>query len=639
MNKKFTLVLLLTVALCIFLTLSACTPNPSTSVPTSENSEITSVDSNENVNSSITSENSENSSVSGGNQSAIDSTIDSTFDSSTEGYVCPGCGENLGNTKHTVCGVCGNYSCVGDHKKCNTHGGNQTETCNHTADGLTMVSSEEVICGWVEFYTHYICTVCNKYFYYDETSVTLFVECGDCNGDKQDGHFCTNCNRLVREICYHCTHCLSCCECNFDDLTQYCPKCSCTVSFQEGFNATCDHPGLLSTYYCGACDFSYYIADGRYVPTTEAGYVEIPPLGHKTENGVPVCLNCGYLYSENYCVGCLGTEYTSGTCCFDYMSSSFVRPIEYGGQLRVMRGDSWIRLDFWYNEHTKSATLEYKTKTVDSYGYTNIATITGSAKRISEFVVEFTPTQATIHAVNHFDANLNGEVYTVNVDSNKISYFSFEDCYQYWEDNTNEGAHAKLFAYLNMPFEICEDCHGLKDFKNHGTCGEIGCGKSLCKGHVHGKCDHENVSEYYDAYCGMGFHYKCNDCGEILFAFFMGGETPVLTVCEECKRLNEENGGYGDKEEGGDNGSIGGDNGENGEGGENWGEGGMGVSISLNGKEMFLPYFNFIDLISEFYGDGSTINYIVYNYKLFENIEDVLYITMSDGDMIEIYEY
>ena len=444
---------------------------------------------------------------------------------------------------------------------------------------------------------------------------------------------------MVRELCSHCTYCLTCCECNFEDLTTYCPECTAEVSYYEGFEPSCDHPGLYDTYQCNSCNITYRIEGSTYIKL-ENGYAEIAPLGHRTENGVPACLNCGYLYSDSVCVGCLKSEYGSGTCCFDYFSTAFIMPVEYTAQLRTQIDGVWVRLDLYYDEHRNYASLDYKLKYQDDYGYTEIATITASARRITNYVIEFVPTSATVWYRNHTDGSMDLYGTELQIDTTKISYFSIEHSYQYWEDGSNEGASSRLFAYMNFPFEICEDCRGIASLGGHGVCSEAGCGKSLCAGHVHGECDHENIEEYYESYCGMAMHYKCNDCNQILFASY-NGSGEYLAVCEECLRLKEEMGGSDGKDDGSEgseygDGSEGDEGSEGGEGGFG-GEGGMGINVVLNGNEIFVPYFNFVDLIYEYYGDVSNVKYIVYNGMLIENVEEALYVTMCDGDVIEIY--
>ena len=652
MKGKIVLAIVLSTLLCLLISLTACEGTPTTSGVSNQSTPIVESSADSSIEDSIDDSTANSSTEDSVDDSTVDSsTVDSADssvnndssnnedssnssdsssnneDSSADEYVCEGCGKVLNvNEKHEICEYCGGFLCLGDHEKCGNQGGNE-KVCNHTAEGLTAVGSEEVICAWVDFYPHYYCEVCEKYFYYDETAITVFVECGDCNGDKQDGHFCSTCQRMVRELCSHCSSCLACCECNFEDLTTYCPQCSNLVTYYEGFEPACDHPGFYDTYQCGWCDITYRIEGGTYI-IIENGFAEIPPLGHRTENGVPVCLNCGYIYSESVCVGCLKSENACGTCCFDYYSTSFVRPIEYTAQLRTQIGDVWVRLDFYYNERNNSASLDYKLKSAEDYGYIEIATITASARRIGDYVVEFVPTAATVYYRNYMDIGFDFYGSELQIDSTKISYFSIENTYQYWEDGSNEGASSRLFAYMNYPFEVCEDCHGIATLGGHGECGEEGCGKSLCAGHVHGECDHENVEEYYESYCGMAMHYKCNDCNQILYASY-NGMSEYLEVCEECIRIKEEMGGSDGKEDGSNDGY-----GSGSEGGDIGG--GMGVNVTLNGEMIFVPYFNLCDLIYEHYGDPSNVKYIVYNGMLCENVEEMLYVVMCEGDVIEI---
>ena len=641
MKGKIILALILSAMLCVVFSLTACGSTPSTPDDgTQSSSGIEDVSGSSGSGTGTSSDSgtggSSDSGTGGSSSTGTGNSSSDNNDSSKEEYVCEGCGKTLNvNETHALCEYCGEYVCSGNHDKCGNQGGTE-KVCNHTAEGLTPVGREEVICAWADYYDHYYCEVCEKYFYYDPTSasITLFIECGDCNGDKQDGHFCNTCQTLVKELCSHCSSCLNCCECNFEDLTTYCPQCTCEVTYYEGFAPSCDHPGFYDTYQCGMCDITYRIEGTTYIKL-ENGYAEIPPLGHRIENGVPACLNCGYLYSDKVCVGCLSSENGCGTCCFDYFSTAFIRPVEYTAQLRTKIGDVWVRLDLYYDEHRNYARLDYKLKAQDDYGYVEVATITATAKRITDFVIEFVPTAATVSYRSHLDTSIDFYGNALQIDTTKISYFSIENSYQYWEDGSNEGASSRLFAYMNYPFEICADCHGIESLGSHGVCSEDGCSKSLCAGHVHGQCDHENIEEYYDTYCGMPMHYKCNDCNQILVATY-GGAGEHLDVCEECIRIKEEMEGSNGKDDGTEGGSEGGSGGDDGIGGEDGIGGGMGVNVTLNGEFIFVPYFNLSDLIYEYFGDVSNVKYIVYNGMLCENVEEMLYVVMCEGDVIEI---
>ena len=91
-----------------------------------------------------------------------------------------------------------------------------------------------------------------------------------------------------------------------------------------------------------------------------------------------------------------------------------------------------------------------------------------------------------------------------------------------------------VVGILNLPFDVCEECHGVLNVGDHGVCYVDGCMKSLCAGHVHGVCDHDMKIPTDISECGSGFHYYCPDCDQFIVMREEMGQVFEYYVCDMC---------------------------------------------------------------------------------------------------------
>ena len=398
--------------------------------------------------------------------------------------------------------------------------------CNHTGEGLHMI--DDAPCGSG---AHYACDYCSKLFIYDETSVTLFVECKKCIYGE---NYCESCNSYAENRCYDCYMCFNCCSClDTSDLTIYCPKCRNGVSYNEGMAADCINGGIESTYTCYSCDYTYIILDGTHV---ECRNPMINPLGHKDSNDDYVCDNCAKLYSKDFCVVCGDTENGLYHGCEHYYFEAVKAFTWYGVSVKHTNDGYSIKISVSLNSKT-SGTIYYYLKNNDLPDYVEIARITCDVTSVSgsPYVFKYTPTNVCVLQRNVLDYVNYGYVSSLEFDANTVSYIMFTRVSGYDGVDQTTYNDQLIASVLNLPFETCDDCYGVKAVGNHGVCKADECGKNTCAGHIHGVCDHENAYQTDDTVCGgAGNHYYCPSCNKFLMAMPLAYDKLIFEVCQIC---------------------------------------------------------------------------------------------------------
>ena len=456
----------------------------------------------------------------------------------------PNCETYYGN-EHFYCSVCDKIFVrildadgrVFEDKECPyCIKGGSDNYCNHTKDGLHQVDYNACDSSRV----HYTCYTCKLFFVYDEESITGYVECIVCN---YGGKYCSGCSVAVREACQYCDLCFNCCSCvDRNDITLYCPKCKKDVSLTtEGMEPGCLNGGMYTTYTCYECEYTYRIENGTHIPCDPNFFLE--PLGHKDSDDNYACDNCGKLYSDEYCVVCGGANAPYHEC--DEVYYMAVRAVTYLGLIVERKSDStMIKMRVSVTDRS-TGYITYSVKEKDMFDFVDVACVEFAVSTVdtNNFVLKYVPTKVTVYKKNAQDYMGNGYKESLDFDASKISYIMFTEIQPIVEGYEASYNDKKVAAVLNLPFEICDDCHGIKNVGDHGICGTDGCTKSLCNGHVHGECDHENATMTDSSYCGMSFHYYCPDCKKYFEGYDMG-TTVVLNECNMCNNYKNDEEGY-----------------------------------------------------------------------------------------------
>jgi len=304
----------------------------------------------------------------------------------------------------------------------------------------------------------------------------------------------------------------------------------------------CLNGGMYATYTCYGCAYTYRIENDTHIPC-EPG-VMLDPLGHKDSDNNYACDNCGKLYSEEYCVVCGGENMLYHGCEGEYFMA--VRAVSYLGLIVERKSDStMVKMSVSVDDRSTGYII-YSIKGKDMFDFVDIARVDFAVSTVDthHFVLKYVPTKVTVYKKNAQDYMSNGYTESLEFDASKISYVMFTET-----PPTTDGYDAtyndkKVVAILNLPFETCDDCHGIKNVGDHGICGVDGCTKSLCNGHVHGQCDHENARETDSSYCGMSFHYYCPDCEKYFEGYHDMGGAVVLYECNMCNNYNKDEEGY-----------------------------------------------------------------------------------------------
>ena len=399
-------------------------------------------------------------------------------------------------------------------------------TCVHEIAYLYPMDTGK--CGRSEM--HYLCQHCGVYFI-EEHSVWFdgLVECKACMyGDN----YCISCSNIVEQICYDCRLCYSCCICEYKhDITAYCPRCRMNVYYADGYVATCMNSGMYGTYYCEGCGYRYRVENGMDIDCWDN---IILPLGHCDRDGNYECDNCLMLYSEGRCAICGGENYDFHGCEQYYYEA--VRAVTYYGVIleRAYNG-YWIKLDISISEK-KQGNIAYYLMKDGMYDYMEVARITCDVKAISEksYVFEYIPTSVTVLSRNIDDYVNTGYVQSFDMTNVSPSYIMFTRLSAY--TGGNEALYNDKYAVgvINLPFDVCDECHGIANVGEHGFCYVDGCMRNLCAGHVHGVCEHDYKYPVDWSECGIGFHYYCPDCNKYVVVREMDGIVYESYLCDMC---------------------------------------------------------------------------------------------------------
>ena len=413
----------------------------------------------------------------------------------------------------------------------------ECEYCAYTGDNSCiheiayLYPTDTSKCGRSEM--HYLCQHCGAYFI-EEHSMTTdgLVECLACMyGDN----YCASCHTVAETICYDCRLCYSCCTCeDKKDITRYCPKCRSDVMYQEGMPADCINGGMQSTYNCMGCNYIYRIEDGMHF---ECHDPYIPPTGHDDANGDYECDRCLKLYTNDFCAICGGENYDFHGCEEYYYQA--VRAVTWHGIMLEYAQDGYvIKINVSVNER-EYGKIDYYLKKEGMYDYLCIASITCDVRVLSEksFVLEYTPTVMTVFQRNLADYVNTSYVPSFDMTNAAPSYLMFTRVSAYTGGNGDALSHeCFVVGMLNLPFNVCEECHGVANVGDHGKCTVDGCGKDLCAGHVHGVCDHDFKYPVEQTECGMSFHYYCPDCNKYVVVHEMDG---IIRECYSCDMCNQ----------------------------------------------------------------------------------------------------